>query len=208
VDGTGLGTDGIVVHGVEHTGFEGRLAAARRGDPDAWSQLYHEVAPLVVGYLRTQRLSDPEDVAGEVLLDLVRSFERFEGDDRGFRSWVLAIAHHRLLDERRRERRRAMVAIAADAEEDAAAHDDVEAESLSAIGLAELDPALRTLTDEQRSVLLLRVLGDLSILEVADLLGKPPTAVKQLQRRAAGALRRAIADGPAAGAPVPTAVGT
>jgi RNA polymerase sigma factor (sigma-70 family) len=183
------------VYGVEQTGFEGQLAAARRGDAEAWSELYQDVAPLVVGYLRTQRLRDPEDVAGEVLLELVRGFERFEGDARGFRSWVLAIAHHRLLDARRREHRRPRL-VAAETHDEAAA-DDVEAESLSSVALAELGPALGSLTDDQRTVLLLRVVGDRSIAEVADLLGKRPSAVKQLQRRAAGALRRALDTGAA-----------
>jgi RNA polymerase sigma factor (sigma-70 family) len=210
---TGAGPDGNDVHGVEQTGFEGQLAAARRGDAEAWSELYQDVAPLVVGYLRAQRLSDPEDVAGEVLLELVRGFERFEGDARGFRSWVLTIAHHRLLDARRREHRRPRL-VAADAHDETAANDDVEAESLSTVALAELGPALGSLTDDQRTVLLLRVVGDRSIAEVADLLGKGPSAVKQLQRRAAGALRRALETGGAlstaaeAGVPGPTGLAT
>jgi RNA polymerase sigma-70 factor, ECF subfamily len=186
------GTSGSEVVGVDGSGFHARLRAAQGGDGAAWAQLYREVAPLVVGYLRAQRLPDPEDVAGEVLLEVVRDLERFDGDARSFRSWVLAIAHHRLLDARRRERRRPQLTTDDHASTAAAAGDDVEAETLSALGLDELVPALQALTDDQRSVLLLRVLHDRSIAEVAALLGKRPSAIKQLQRRAAEALRRTL----------------
>lgn len=172
--------------------FAARIAAARTGDGQAWSELYHAIAPLLIGYLRAQRLPDPEDVAGEVLLEVVRDLGRFEGDERGFRSWVLAIAHHRLLDARRRAQRRPATSVASDDLEPRRADDDPESETLAALGLGELEPALATLTDDQRNVLLLRVITDLSLVEVAAVLDKRIGAVKQLQRRAVDAMRRAL----------------
>ncbi len=173
-------------------GFAAVLAAARSGDAAAWSTLYHEVAPVLIGYLRAQRLSDPEDVAGEVLLEVVRDVHRFEGGARGFRSWVLAIAHHRLLDARRRDGRRPVDPVPTERFEPRPGDDDPEADTLALIGLGELEPALAGLTDDQRSVLLLRVVGDLSVADVAVVLGKRPGAIKQLQRRAVEAMRRAL----------------
>lgn len=90
-----------------------RSPRPRSGDACAWSALYHDVAPILIGYLRAQRLPDPEDVAGEVLLEVVRDLGRFAGDARGSRSWVLAIAHHRLLDARRREASRPVTSMPA-----------------------------------------------------------------------------------------------
>jgi RNA polymerase sigma-70 factor, ECF subfamily len=185
------------VTGVEGAGFDGRLRAAQRGDGHAWASLYHDVAPLVVGYLRAQRLPDPEDVASEVLLEVVRDLDRFHGDETRFRSWVLAIAHHRLLDARRREARRPRLATTGALAPAATSGDDVEAETLSLLGLDELRPALGALTEDQRSVLLLRAVDDRSIAEVAALLGKRPSAVKMLQHRATDALRRTLSGGPA-----------
>ena len=43
---------------------------------------------------------------------------------------------------------------------------------------------------DQRDVLLLRILGDLTVDQVADVLGKSAGAVKQLQRRGLEAIRR------------------
>jgi RNA polymerase sigma factor (sigma-70 family) len=173
-------------------GFTAVLAAARTGDAAAWSALYHATAPMLVAYLRAQRLPDPDDVAGEVLLEVVRDLHRFDGDERGFRSWVLAIAHHRLLDARRRALRRPDESGEADELLSWPGRDDTEAEGLAAVGLGELAPALAELTADQRTVLLLRVVGDLGIAEVAEVLGKRAGAVKQLQRRAVATLQRRL----------------
>jgi RNA polymerase sigma factor (sigma-70 family) len=175
-----------------HDGFDAHLALARDGDPSAWAELYQEVAPVVVGYLRAQRLPDPEDVAGEVMLEVVRDLDRFEGDRDGFRSWALAIAHHRLLDARRRIARRPSPTSIDETTVVRAADDDPEQETLAALGLGELVPALDALTDDQRTVLLLRVIGDLSLAEVARITGRRQGAVKQLQHRAARAMRRLL----------------
>lgn len=180
-------------------GFAATLADARLGDATAWSTLHHAVAPILIGYLRAQRLADPEDVAGEVLLEVVRGIQRFEGDERGFRSWVLAIAHHRMLDARRRAVRRPVDPVPTSDLEPHRGDDDPEATTLAHLALGELEPALDQLTEEQRTVLLLRVVGDLSITDVAAILGKRTGAVKQLQRRAVDAMRRALDREAAAG---------
>lgn len=189
----------------EKRGFQARLAAARDGDPAAWSELYHDLAPLVIGYLRAQRLPDAEDVAGEVLLEVVRDLHRFEGDADNLRSWVLSIAHHRLLDARRKATRRPLPVQSADGHRIPVARDDPEAETLAAVGLGRLESLCSALTEDQRNVLLLRVVGDLSIAEVAAITGKRPGAVKQLQRRAAAVMRRQLETTPVEDPPTPAA---
>ncbi|MBW3567352.1 MAG: hypothetical protein KY410_05225, partial [Proteobacteria bacterium] len=81
--------------------------------------------------------------------------------------------------------------------------EDPEATALARLGFDELGPALARLTEEQRSVLLLRVVGDLPIADVATIIGKRTGAVKQLQRRAVEAMRRAIEDAEPPGRAVP-----
>ena len=53
---------------------------------------------------------------------------------------------------------------------------------------------LAGLSEGQRAVLLLRVIGDLSVDEVARAIGKRPGAVKQLQRRGLAAAQRQLAE--------------
>ena len=52
--------------------------------------------------------------------------------------------------------------------------------------------AVDELTQDQRAVILLRVIADLSVADTAAVLGKQPGAVKTLQRRAFAALRRSL----------------
>jgi RNA polymerase sigma-70 factor (ECF subfamily) len=64
--------------------------------------------------------------------------------------------------------------------------------ALGRIGVEEVQRVLGTLSEDQRAVLLLRVIGDLSIEDVARALDKRPGAVKALQRRGLAALKREL----------------
>jgi RNA polymerase sigma-70 factor (ECF subfamily) len=172
--------------------FDAILADARRGDGPAWGILYDEVAPIVLAYLRSQSLRDPEDVAGEVMLHLVRDIDRFEGDARAFRSWVLGIAHHRMLDRRRAERRRPAFPVPSHDLDPGIDDDDPADAALVADELVRVHQHLDRLTDDQREVVILRVIADLSLEETADVMGKSVGAVKALQHRAFGALRTQV----------------
>ncbi|MGH2781800.1 MAG: RNA polymerase sigma factor [Thermoleophilaceae bacterium] len=172
--------------------FDRTLAAARAGDEEAWTQLYRELAPPLLGYLRGKGAPEPEDLLGEVLLQMVRDLERFEGGERSFRAWVFTIAHHRMLDAQRRRGRRPVEPVADEDLLRRTATADLEEEALARVRAGELGRVLDGLTPDQRSVLLLRVFGELTVDEVARVLGRRPGAVKALQRRALAAVQRAL----------------
>jgi RNA polymerase sigma-70 factor (ECF subfamily) len=172
--------------------FESLLGAARAGQGWAWEAIYRELSPSVLGYLRARGAAEPDDLTAEVFLQLVRDLERFTGGEREFRAWVFTVAHHRLLDERRRQRRRPVEPVPTDAIEDEGIGGNVEEEALSRIEEHRLLHLLGRLSGDQRSVLLLRIIGDLTVEQVALVLGKTPGAVKALQRRGLAAIRREI----------------
>ena len=172
-------------------GFERTLDGARGGTAWAWEAIYSELAPPVLSYLRASRAPEPEDLLGEVFLQVVRDLGRFSGGERDFRTWVLTIAHHRLIDARRRANRRPVVADV-EAAEAAMPRGDVEREALERFDTERVRELLDALTAEQRAVLLLRIVGDLSVEQVARALGKRAGAVKQLQRRGLLAVRREL----------------
>ncbi|SRR5581483_4356652 len=171
--------------------FDSLLEAAREGDQAAWHELYDGLAPVVLGYLRANNAPDPEDVLGEVFLQVARDITRFDGGESGFRSWVFTIAHHRLIDARRHSARRP-IELSPEPPEPGDSADDAAEEALARIGLEEVQRVLGTLSEDQRAVLLLRVVGDLSIEDVAKAVGKRPGAVKALQRRGLASVRRAL----------------
>jgi RNA polymerase sigma-70 factor, ECF subfamily len=171
--------------------FSSLLESARQGSEAAWQELYKGLAPVVLGYLRANGSPDPEDVLSEVFLQVARDIGTFEGDERGFRSWVFTIAHHRLIDARRHSARRP-VDLSAEPPEPGDRADDAAEVALNKIGIEEVNRVLAALSEDQRAVLLLRIVGDLSIEDVAKAVGKRPGAVKALQRRGLAAVKREL----------------
>jgi RNA polymerase sigma factor (sigma-70 family) len=171
--------------------FTTLLEEARQGSEPAWQELYEGLAPVVLGYLRANNAPDPEDVLSEVFLQVARDISSFEGEEPGFRSWVFTIAHHRLIDARRHSARRP-VDLSPEPPEPTARADDAADEALARIGVEEVHRVLALISDDQRAVLLLRVLADMSIDDVAKAVGKRPGAVKALQRRGLAAVKREL----------------
>jgi len=171
--------------------FTSLLESARQGSEAAWQDVYKAFAPVVLGYLRANGAPDPEDVLSEVFLQVARDITIFDGEEKGFRSWIFTIAHHRLIDARRHLARRP-VELAPEPPEPGDRADDAADEALAKIGIEEVQRVLEAISDEQRAVLLLRVIGDLSIEDVAKAVGKRPGAVKALQRRGLAAVKREL----------------
>ena len=170
--------------------FHALLAAAHSGAPWAWDRIYHWLAPAVAGYLRVQGVDDADDVTSEVFLGVVRGIARFHGDEQQFRSWVFVIAHRRLQDHRRQQYRHPR----ADelSEPDAPVVGDAETDALSALATARVYAVCARLAPDQRDVVLLRIVADLTVDDVAAVLGKTRGAVKALQRRGFEALRKIL----------------
>ena len=176
--------------------FDAVLRAAHAGAPWALECIFTSLAPVVTGYLRAQGSAEPDDLTSEVFVAVLRNLGDFRGDEAGFRSWVFTIAHRRLLDERRRRARRPPPEHLADAPEIVAAEltapEDVETAIDRSLGAERVRFLCEQLVPGQRDVLLLRLLGDLSIEQVAQALGKSTGAVKALQRRGLLAIGRLL----------------
>lgn len=166
------------------------VVAARVGGGWAFERLYQGLSPPVLGYFRSQGSADPEGAVSEVFLRVFRRLDDFEGSDAQLRSWVFTIAHNLLIDERRMlSGRRA----------DQPLHDrldlpggDVEDDAMARMASGRVRQMLDLLVPDQRDVLLLRVVADLSLEEAALVMGRTVGAVKALQHRALASLRRRL----------------
>ena len=169
-----------------------RLARARVGDEDAWRSIYEDLAGTVTGYLAGLGISDAEDLAGEVFLQVARDIHKFEGDESSFRSWVFVIAHRRAIDWRRAMSRRPATV---DRPFPEMAGGDVEDEAMERVQTDRLLHLIDHLSDDQRQVIALRVIADLSLEETATVVRKSVGAVKALQHRALRTMRYKIERG-------------
>jgi RNA polymerase sigma-70 factor (ECF subfamily) len=166
------------------------LEWARAGEARGFEALFRTLGGAVAGYLRARSVSDPEDLANEVFLRAFKTLHTFRGDAERFRSWLFTIAHHAAIDDRRRASRRPRTVAIEDTDGQSA--DDVERAILDTAERERIEQLLSTLSPEQREVILLRILGDLSIEQTGAVVGRGYEAVKALQRRGLASLRRRL----------------
>ena len=183
--------------------FDDVLAAAQAGAAWAFEVLYRDLSPAVTGYLRLHGAAEPDDLASETFISVLTGLSGFRGDEEALRAWVFTIAHRRLVDDWRRRGRRPQVTDD-DALLDERRGGDVEDDVLVRVGAADVHRLCATLPADQRAVLLLRVLADLTVEQVAQVLGRSVGSVKALQRRGLRSLRTTLdaasPEGVAAGA--------
>src|SRR5207249_3697476 len=101
---------------------------------------------------------------------------------------VFSIAHHRVVDHHRKRVREPPMA--------AARQGDAEADALANLGSGEAVALIKSLPADQAQVVLLRVVADLSVEDVARIVGKRPGAVRALQHRAMKGLARKVGKTP------------
>lgn len=162
------------------------LLQARNGVGAGFEFLFHELAGSISAFADRKGAEDPDGVANTALFDAYRALPTFEGDFDAFRGFVFRIARNRIIDDYRRRERRPKLAVLSEA-----SPNPVWDRTDERLGADEwVADLLDQLTEEQREVIMLRVLADLSIEQTADLMDKPVTAIKALQRRAVRRLHK------------------
>jgi RNA polymerase sigma factor (sigma-70 family) len=159
------------------------VAAAQSGDAAAFSRIYAALAPGVNGYLKVRGLEDHEGAAQEVFLTVFSRIGSVHGGFQGLRTFTFSVAHARYVDDVRRRARQPQVS-GYDPDTDVRAVDSAETAALDALDATGIGQQLKQLKPEQQEVLLLRVVADLSLEQVAEIMGRSTGSIKQLQRRA------------------------
>lgn len=169
--------------------FVDLLAAARQGEGWAFNALHDWLSRPITAFISSKGLGDPGPVVNETFLGAFRGLDRFDGGATDFRRWVFGIARHKIIDARRSESRRPqnwvpMHDIDEQVIELGAGRNDVESEAIINLSTEKVQELFATLTDDQRDVLALRLVSDMTVPQIAIALDKPEGAVKALQRRA------------------------
>jgi RNA polymerase sigma-70 factor, ECF subfamily len=162
------------------------VEGVRRGDRDAIAAVYLEVAPALRGFLR-RRVAHGEvadDLVEQTFVELLEGAERFRGDGRALRAWLYRAARNNLRDWAKRADRRSDHALPHEPTHGGTVDRDVSDEALHDLLDPRLEAALARLTVEQREVVELRLVAELSLAQVAELTGRTVGAVKLLQYRA------------------------
>jgi RNA polymerase sigma-70 factor (ECF subfamily) len=163
--------------------FRQTLRRAKAGDENAVTTLYRLLQPRLIRYLGVLVPSDADRLASETWLDVIARLDGFDGDEHGLYARAFAGA-----------RRRASEAMLGSdgngpAPEpgpvvDLDAASQIDDDGMAGFGLRSALAAIGRLPREQADIMLLRVLGELSIEQVAVLLDRPPETVTALQLQA------------------------
>jgi RNA polymerase sigma factor (sigma-70 family) len=160
------------------------IEKARRGDPEAMTSLIDAYLPIVLGFLHSRRLdhATAEDLAQETFERVLRTLPTFHLE-KPFLPWVLAIAHHRLIDLKRRAdcERRHLLAAPPSPDLDGTAH--------SALARMTVAGWLDRLGADERFLLEMRVLFELPFSELARLTGEKEATLRSRVCRLLARLR-------------------
>jgi len=165
------------------------MAAAQRGDQEAYRELLEAVQPMVLGYVRRRIASEPaaEDVAQDVLLTMHRARHTYD-PRRPFEPWLFAIARSRLIDHLRRRRRVSAIEVLTETLPEVPAAVATGTAGESAFEILERLPAT------QREAFAMLKLEGLTTEEAARRAGVSVSALKVRAHRAYKALRKALAE--------------
>ncbi len=167
---------------------EETLRSAQHGDRGALRTLYHHLAPSTLGYLRGKNVDDPEAVMQEVLLSVFSRLAGLEGGEASLRTLTFSIAHARVVDHLRRSSRKPAEA-EYDPDHDFRTSPSAESVALNSLKHSDVLVLMGELNINHREVLLLRIVAELPVDEVASIMGRSVGATKQLQKRALESLR-------------------
>jgi RNA polymerase sigma-70 factor, ECF subfamily len=182
------------------------LDAARHGDGDAVGRIYVAYAPALTRFFvaGTGDRYAAEDLVSKVFEAAIRSLPTFRGPVEALGGWLFRIARHDLLDWRRSFKRHRTESLDDRLEEVARAEPMHDPQDLAAnrVDSDRVLAMVRKLSPDQRQVIMLRLVANLSINEVAEAMGKTVGAVKALQHRGLASLVRMHSAGESVGLPV------
>ena len=159
-----------------------------KGDKSA----LHEIYEAYLGYIYSVvfrvvlNREDAEDVTGDFFIRLWKLSKTYRSGS-GHRAWMAAIARNMAIDLLRKKKREVLTDDFTDSVQEHAAENDVEEEVLSEISLKE---ALETLLPAEREILNLKIMGELTFREIADILKQPLGTVTWRYQNAVKKLRR------------------
>jgi RNA polymerase sigma-70 factor (ECF subfamily) len=173
---------------------ESLIRRAQQHDQMALAHLYEENFDRIYRYivLKIGDRTEAEDMTQQVFLNMLKSISSYKWQGMPFTSWLYRIAHNQIVDYLRKKSKRATVPID---ESIVAAGDDPARAALGKMAIEEVIIAAKKLTMAQQEVISLRFAGELSVAEVARVMGKSEGAIKALQHSAIVALRRVLSPG-------------
>lgn len=174
------------------------MTAIVNGNRDALREIYEEYLPylytVVLGVV--QQKETAEDVTSDVFIKIWNSAGQFQPGS-GHKGWLATIARHMAIDELRKHKREVLMGSSGDEEEDSGGIEDFSAEETPGEGVEDgvveqlsIQEALDRLKPEEREIVDMKVLSDMTFKEISEILKIPMGTVTWRYQAAIKKLRR------------------
>lgn len=152
------------------------LAQAAKTDPAAFGRLYNQTVQPIYRYLRGRvgTVAEAEDLTSQTFIAAYEGLQTYR--ERGyFTAWLFRIARSKLMDHFRGNK----YEVPLDVIENRAEMDDALGRVVRSDEVNKLARLIGSLDADQRDLIRLRYVADLSFAEMAEVLGKSEGAVKK-----------------------------
>ena len=173
---------------MEEKQFSACMERMKLGDKNA----LHEIYEAYVGYIYSivyqiaANREDAEDVTSEFFIKLWRLADTYHGGN-GHRAWMASIARNMAIDLLRKTKREVLAEDFGDYSEENASKECIEQQVISDMNLRQ---ALDTLKPNEREIVNLKIMGDMTFQQIADILKLPLGTVTWRYQNAVKTLRR------------------
>ncbi len=177
------------------SGVRNLVKKAKGHDPDAFGLLYDEYVDQIFRYVyyKVGNFAESQDLTGQTFLKAFENIDSYEMRDVAFSSWLYRIAHNLVVDYFRKESKRESVPLEEQPPAPSNRGNPVD------MVMAEMDSerlykAMKKLTHNQREVLVLKFIDNLSNSHVSEIMGISVGAVKSTQKRGLLSLNRILSN--------------
>ena len=178
-------------------GEQAYIEKAQTGDAACFGRLYdHYLTPIYRFIaLKVGTRQEAEDLSHEVFISAWQKLPTYQAQGFPFSSWLYKIARNRVIDYYRTKKTHLSIDDEVSVDEDMFGVQS-EIDNVLDVGLdiAAVKVAMQQLTPEQREVVQLRFLDELSPAEIAKLLDKREGTVRIIQHRAIHKLKQLLGD--------------
>ena len=165
------------------------LQRARQFDVQALAEIYEHYSPKLYRYAM-RLLGDvnlAEDCVADTFSRFLQALKRGGGPKQHLQAYLYRVAHNWVVDHYRRSQ-----PVSLNEQINLRSEGDLAQSVAYKLESERMRAALRLLTNEQRQVIVLKYLEELSNREVAKIMGKTVGAIKAMQHRALASLERLL----------------
>lgn len=164
--------------------FDECIRALNRGDKNGLKEVYEEYVSYIYGIVRAllHNKEEAEDITSDFFIRLWEKSDTYKPGG-GHKGWMATIARNMAVDYIRKHKREEFSETVSDRESE----ENVEHQVLADISINE---ALDTLKESERKVVHLKIMGELTFKEIAEILEQPMGTVTWHYNQAIKKLRR------------------